>query len=153
VNPFILLLKPMMAVGTFITKLVVAAGMVAADGREPAEVTKVDTEVAIVRVAVSPEDHSLSEMEVELPNGEFYALAGTGTDDVEAASPAFTARRPGSRMSGRTHTVRSSNTVAMLESETGHSMRCNMSMPSDDESGSAVCTTDRGKTYEITFDL
>jgi hypothetical protein len=154
VNPFILLLKPMMAVGTLVTKGVVSLAFLATeDNVDPGKMPQVNTEAAIVRVAVSEEDHSLSQMDVQLPNGEFYQLSGIGVE--EAAPPSVVApRRPGGRMVGRSQSARSeSATLALLQSETGRSMQCQLDMPGEQGDGSGVCTTETGEKYEFAFQL
>jgi hypothetical protein len=154
VNPFILLVKPLMAVGTLLTKAVVSVAFLATEnGVDPGNTPAVNTEAAIVRVAVSEADRSLSLMEVQLPNGEFYQLAGIGVAEEVAGVTAVP--KPGARMIARSHAGRSDTTLAMLESETGRSMKCEVSLPREDEDsdGSGVCTTDTGEKYEFAFQL
>jgi hypothetical protein len=146
VNPFILLVKPMIALGTLMTKMVVAVGFVATEGGEPPKPDpKLVAESAIVRVAVSPDDNMLSSMEVELPNGEFYQLSSVAREEERAPSRSI---KPAHR-NGRTNGSSTGRPVlvAMLESETGRSMRCNVSVTSEPGGGSGVCTTDRGESY------
>jgi len=153
-NPFILLLRPMMAVGTYITKLIVAGGMVVAQSMgAPPHQTGPDTEAAIVRLVVSPEDGTLSQMEVQLPNGEFYQLSGVNFEDAsvsELPAPHRMAGRSASRTAGP-QSSGAGATVAMLASETGHTMRCNVSLPSDSNDGSGVCMKDTGEKYEFSL--
>jgi hypothetical protein len=156
VNPFILLLKPMIAVGTYVTKLIVAGGMVVANnmqGDQPPSAQAINAEAAIVRLVVSPEDGSLSQMEVQLPNGEFYQLANVGFEEVSEPERPAPSRMVGRASSRSAHPAPSSsgNTVAMLESETGHTMRCNVSLPSDSNDGSGVCMKDTGEKYEFSL--
>ena len=154
VNPFILLLKPMMAVGTLVTKGVVSLAFLATEESvDPGKMPRVNTEAAIVRVAVSEEDRSLSQMDVQLPNGDFYQLAGIGSE--EDSSPSTGApRRTGRRIVGRSPSTRQDNTtLALLQSETGHSMHCKIEMPGEEGDGSGVCTTDKGQKYEFAFQL
>ena len=152
-NPFILLLKPMIAVGTYITKLIVAGGMVVANGMQGGDQPPQPAvaESAIVRVTVSPEDGTLSQMEVQLPNGEFYQLSGLRGEETTAADLPGPHRMAGRAASRQTHVTSSAKTIAMLESETGHTMRCNVSLPSDSNEGSGVCTKDTGETYEFSL--
>jgi hypothetical protein len=155
VNPFILLLKPMMAVGTLVAKGVVSVAFLATeDGVDPGNAPHVSTEAAIVRVAVQETDYSLSLMEVQLPNGEFFQLAGV----APAAESEASGSRPkmGGRILGRSHTGNGRGggaTLAMLQSETGRSMQCEVSLPRAEHDGSGVCTTDTGEKYEFAFQL
>jgi hypothetical protein len=156
VNPFILLLKPMIAVGTYITKLIVAGGMVVAQGvgDEPPQ-TGPNTEAAIVRLVVSPEDGTLSEMDVQLPNGEFFQLSGVSFEEASASAPTAPSRmgRAPTRSARpqASSSQSSGEAVAMLASETGHTMRCNISLPSSSKDGSGVCLKDTGERYEFSL--
>jgi hypothetical protein len=146
----------MIAAGTYVTKLLVSVAFIATEGGgDPAvQAPHADTEAAIVRVGVSPE-RTLNLMEVEMPNGEFYALAGVGTQEAApAAGSTGSARRIGGRMTGRSaYTARPSTTLAMLESETGRSMECHVEVPPEDGSGSATCTSDKGEKLEFAFQV
>jgi len=151
-NPFILLLKPMIAVGTYVTKLIVAGGMVVAQGvgNQPYQ-TGPDTESAIVRLVVSPADGTLSEMEVQLPNGEFYQLSGVNFEEASVPELPAPHRMAGRSASRAARPQSSATTVAMLESETGHTMRCNVSLPSDSNDGNGTCMKDTGEKYEFSL--
>jgi hypothetical protein len=144
--PFILLLKPMIAVGLFLTKMLVAVGFVATEGVQPPEQTS-SLESPVVHVELGPEDDVLRHMEVELPNGEFYALV-----DYEAhtVAPRFTSGRP---LHGRSAARGSGGApiVARLESESGHEMLCELSLASDSASGAGSCRTDGGDEYDVVF--
>jgi hypothetical protein len=155
-NPFVLLIKPMMAVGFLVTKMAVAAGMVATEGGAP---PASHPSYEQVRVAVMPDEHGIGHMEVEMPNGELFELADVdgdgsiGEDFVEASDSApgpFKARR--SRAGGRTSAVsHGGEVVAMLESTLGRSMRCDVSLASEHDNGSARCTVNTGEVYQVTF--
>jgi len=151
-NPFIILLRPMIAVGTYITKLIVAGGMVVAQSvGGPPQQTAPNTEAAIVRLIVSPDDGTLSQMEVQLPNGEFYQLSGVNFEDASVSELPAPHRMAGRSASRAERSQGSGTTVAMLESETGHTMRCNVSLPSDSNDGSGVCMKDTGEKYEFSL--
>ena len=156
-TPFILLVKPMIAVGTYVTKLIVAGGMVVAQGvsGEPPQ-PGVDTEAAIVRLVISPEDGTLSEMEVQMANGEFYQLSGVNFEEASALEPPAPPRMAGrpqsrSQRSSSRSLGGGGDTVAMLASETGQTMRCNISLPSTSKDGSGVCFKDSGEKFEFSL--
>jgi hypothetical protein len=155
-NPFVLLIKPMMAVGFLVTKMAVAVGYVATEGGPPPSHPTYDQ--AQVRVAVLPDDQGIGHMEVEMPNGELFELAdldGDGTIGTDiAAAPASSAgplRARRSRTARAGHDGHGGQVVAMLESTLGRSMRCDVSLASASDNGSARCTVNTGEVYQVTF--
>jgi hypothetical protein len=140
-DPFTLLIKPMVAAGLFVTKLLVAAGYVATNGADPASLPKATAETVRVAVVAEP---SLQSMELELPNGELFELART-----EAPTAPSSQRRL-----GRTTvpvTEASNRVTALLESTHGRTMHCDVTLGSPESAGSARCAVSVDERYDVTF--
>ena len=144
-NPFMLLVKPMIAAGLFVTKMLVAVGYVVTQGHDPAaqQAAAVDQ----VRLQVVPSDAGLESMELEMPNGELFQLTSAAQVAPDSRqSPNSTPARP-----NRSRDAAGPQVSAMLESTLGRTMRCDVSLPHDSERGSARCIVREGETYDLTF--
>ena len=142
-NPFVLLIKPLIAAGVFVTKMLVAVGFVATEAHDPAATQA--TQAENVRVAVVPSDSGIESMMLEMPNGELFEL--TDTQAEVDSSPAHAPGRP----TPRQRRVARTDLVAMLESTLGRTMRCDVSLPDDAQRGSAHCTVEQGESYDVVF--
>ena len=145
-NPFILLAKPLIAAGLFVTKMFVAVGYLVTQGHGPA--TKPEPIVEQVRVSVVPSPSGLESMELEMPNGELFQLSSAEAVPSAEGRSSGTATRPYFR---REHPDEHLNVIATLESTLGRTMRCDVSVPQDSERGSAHCTVPTDETYDLVF--
>ena len=145
-NPLTLLIKPMIAAGLFVTKMLVAVGYMATDGHDPGLQQKAAAEQ--VRVAVVPSESGLQSMEMEMANGELFELASAAVPSDSDESSSDRSTRPFRK---RAQTGSQPDVVAMLESTLGRTMRCDVSLPHSTEHGSAHCTVDAGESYDVTF--